>query len=215
MKKIHTLSFLFLFTLCLTISGQTPDYASFGIDISNGRIPHGLKEGDKAPDFTGYDQTGKQVTLKGFLEKGPVVIFFYRGNWCPACNKQLKAYQDSVNLVTGLGATVIAITPESIEFVEQTVRMHGITYTVIYDCQEKIMEDYDLMFDVTKDFQDLVSTSLKINIAEHNGHTPAHLPIAATYIINKFGTVTAGYFSYDFHNRASVKWILQNLSTAL
>lgn len=215
MKKIHIVTFIFLFILSSTIFGQQPDYASFGIDISNGRIPHGLKEGDRAPDFTGYDQTGKQVTLKGFLEKGPVVMFFYRGNWCPACNKQLKAYQDSIDLVTGLGATVVAVTPESIEFVEQTVKMHGITYTVIYDCQEKIMEDYDLMFDVTKEFQDLVAKQLKTNIAEHNGHTPAHLPIAATYIINKFGTITAGYFNYDYHNRASVKWIMHNLSTVL
>ncbi len=197
------------------MSGQQPDYSSFGIDISGGRVPHGLNEGDKAPDFTGYDQTGKQVTLKSFLEKGPVVMFFYRGNWCPACNKQLKAYQDSLNLVTGLGATVIAITPESIEFVEQTVKLHAISFTVIYDCQEKIMEDYDLMFDVTGDFQDLVATKLKVNLAEHNGHSPVHLPVTATYIINKAGIITARWFDPDYHNRSSVMWIVTKLATAL
>jgi peroxiredoxin len=215
MKKLHIILILFLFILTSAIFGQQPDYASFGIDISNSRIPHGLKEGDRAPDFTGYDQTGKQVTLKGFLEQGPVVMFFYRGNWCPACNKQLKAYQDSINLITGQGASVVAITPESIEFVEQTVKMHGISFTVIYDCQEKIMEDYDLMFDVTKDFQDLVAKQLKTNIAEHNGHTPAHLPVTATYIINRTGTITATWFDPDYHKRASVMWVVQKLATAL
>lgn len=214
MKKITLITAFVLFALASSIA-QEINYASFGIDISGGSIPVGLNEGDRAPTFTGYDQTGKQVTLKSFLEKGPVVLFFYRGNWCPACNKQLKAYQDSINLITDLGASVIAITPESIEFVEQTVKLHGITYTVVYDCQEQIMKDYNVMFDVTKDFNELVATRLKVNIAEHNGHAPAHLPVAATYIINGAGIITASYFDPDYHNRASVMWIVRKLATAL
>lgn len=214
MKKITLITTFFLLVLTSAI-GQEINYASYGIDISGGRIPVGLNEGDKAPAFTGYDQAGKQVTLESFLDKGPVVLFFYRGNWCPACNKQLKAYQDSINMITDLGASVIAITPESIEFVEQTVKLHGLTYTVIYDCQEQIMKDYNVMFDVTKDFNELVSNRLKVNIAEHNGHSPAHLPVAATYIINKGGIITAGYFDPDYHNRASVMWIIRKLATAL
>lgn len=214
MKKITLVTAFFLLALTSAIS-QEINYASYGIDISGGRIPVGLSEGDKAPGFTGYDQTGKQVTLKSFLDKGPVVLFFYRGNWCPACNKQLKAYQDSINMITDLGATVVAITPESIEFVEQTVKLLSLTYTVVYDCQEQIMKDYNVMFDVTKDFNELVSDRLKVNIAEHNGHSPAHLPVAATYIINKGGIITAGYFDPDYHNRASVMWIIRKLATAL
>lgn len=214
MKKITLIAALLLCILSSSIA-QEINYASFGIDVSGGRIPLGMNEGDKAPSFTGYDQTGKQVTLKSFLEKGPVVLFFYRGNWCPACNKQLKAYQDSINMITDQGATVVAITPESIEYVEQTVKLHGLTYTVVYDCQEQIMKDYNVMFDVTKDFNELVATRLKVNIAEHNGHSPAHLPVAATYIINRAGIITAGYFDPDYHNRASVMWIMRKLATAL
>lgn len=197
------------------VSAQEPDYKSYGIDISNGRIPKGLNEGAKAPDFTAYDQKGKQVTLKGMLEKGPVVLFFYRGNWCPACNKQLEAYQDSVNLITDQGFSLIAVAPETIDKVEQTVKMHNLTFTVLYDCQEKIMEDYGLMFDVTKDFQDLIMKSLKTSIAEHNGRDVAHLPVAATYIINRNGIITSRYFDPDFHHRASVSWILKNMGSAL
>jgi peroxiredoxin len=215
MKKNFLLTAFVLFLALAGLSGQKVSYSSFGIDPVNGHIPTGLKSGDRAPDFTGYDQKGKQVTLKSFLEKGPVVLFFYRGNWCPACNKQLAAYQDSLNMITGENVSLVAITPESIEFVEQTVKLHNIGYTVVYDCQEKIMQDYDLMFNVTKDFNDLVLNRLKVNIAEHNGRDAAHLPVAATFIINKFGTITARYFDYDYHHRASVKWIMQNLSTVL
>ena len=55
-----------------------------------------------------------------------------------------------------MGVNVVAITPESIENVEQTVKLHNLSFTVIYDCQEQIMKDYDLMFNVTKAYQDSI-----------------------------------------------------------
>ena len=58
-----------------------------------------------------------------------------------------------------MGFSVIAITPESIENVENTVKMHNLTFTVVYDCQEKIMKDYDVMFDVTKEYSDKIYQS--------------------------------------------------------
>jgi peroxiredoxin len=117
--------------------GQTIEYTKFGMEINNSNIPHGLKAGDKAPDFTGYDQKGKQVELKKLLEQGPVILFFYRGKWCPICSRYLNNYQDSLKVLTDQGFNVVAITPESIENVEQTVKLHNLTFTVIYDCQEK------------------------------------------------------------------------------
>jgi peroxiredoxin len=214
--KTKLLSLIILsFVAVSSAYSQDINYESFGIDAKSGLIPYGLKEGDKAPGFTGYDQTGKMTTLDDLLKKGPVVLFFYRGNWCPACNKQLSSYQDSVKLITDQGFTLIAITPESIEFVEQTVKLHNLTFPVIYDCQEKIMQDYKGMFNVTKDFQELVQDKLKVNIAEHNGRDVAHLPVTATYVINRNGIITAAHFNPDYHNRASVKWIIKNLGSAL
>jgi peroxiredoxin len=213
-KKIIILSSMFLFLVAIA-SGQVVDYAKLGMETRGVRVPKGLSEGDKAPEFTGYDQTGKQVTLKSLLQKGPVVIFFYRGNWGPTCNKQLHSMQDSVKLITDQGVSLVAITPESIESVEHTVYIHEITFTVIYDCMEKMMQDYDVMFNVTKEYQDLVYKDVMVNIAEQNGHTPAHLPVTATYIINKQGIITARHFNPDFHFRASVKWIVKNIGTAL
>jgi len=215
MKKFK----IFLIAVLLFVStcnyGQTIDYARFGMDVTESNVPKGLNPGDKAPGFTGYDQTGKQVELKKFLKDGPVVLFFYRGKWCPACSKVLNDYQDSLNIITGMGFNVVAITPESIENVEQTVRMHNLTYTVIYDCQEKIMQDYGVMFSVTKAYQDKLLTGYSIDIAKNNGRDVAHLPVPATYIINRNGIITAVFFNPDYKIRASAKWILSNLSGAL
>lgn len=195
--------------------GQEINYAKFGIETKDSNIPQGLKVGDKAPYFTGFDQKGKQVDSKKLLEKGPMILFFYRGKWCPVCSRYLNNYQDSLKILTDQGFNVVAITPESIENVEQTVKLHNISFTVIYDCQEKIMKDYDVMFNVTKDYHDKILNKLSIDIAKNNGRDAARLPVPATYIINKEGIIVAVQFDPDYHNRATVKWMLKNLGRAL
>jgi peroxiredoxin len=215
MKKKFFLLSLIISLVLPVIYSQDINYPAFGIETKDSRIPSGLKAGDKAPDFTGYDQTGKMVDSKKLLEKGPLVLFFYRGKWCSACNRYLDYYQDSLNIITDQGFNVIAITPESIEHVEQTVKFHNITFTVIYDCQEKIMNDFDVMFSVTKDYQNKILSSLSTDIARNNGHDPAHLPVPATFIINSQGIITAVQFDPDYKNRASVRWMLRNLGSAL
>jgi peroxiredoxin len=195
--------------------GQEMNFSKFGIETDGSHIPRGLKAGDKAPDFIGYDQKGKMVDSKKLLEKGPMVLFFYRGKWCPVCSRYLSNYQDSLNLITDQGVSFIAITPESIENVELTVKLHNLSYTVIYDCQEKIMTDYDVMFTVTKAYQEKILASHSTDIAKNNGRDSARLPVPATYIINRQGIIVAVQFDPDYNNRASVKWIITNLGSAL
>jgi peroxiredoxin len=216
MIKASLLILLSLLLLPASIAdGQDINYADFGIETLNSPAPHGLKAGDKAPDFSGYDQTGNHVQSKKILETGPMVLFFYRGKWDSVCSRYLNNYQDSVDILTGMGVNVVAITPESIENVEQTVRLHNLTFTVIYDCQEQIMKDYDLMFDVTKAYQESVLKNLSIDIARNNGRDVAHLPVPATYIINRQGIIVAVQFDPDYNKRASVKWMIKNLASAL
>jgi len=210
---------LFLIVIAISILsagyGQQIDYARYGIETRDNKIPQGLKVGDKAPDFSGYDQKGKLVESRKLLENGPMVLFFYRGKWCPVCSRYLNNYQDSIGIIIDQGFNVVAITPESIENVEQTVKLHNITFTVIYDCQEKIMVDYNVMFDVTQAYQDRIFNSTSVSIAENNGRDVAHLPVPATYIINRYGVIVAAQFDPNYRNRASVKWMLQNLVKAL
>jgi peroxiredoxin len=213
MKRLFIIAIAFL--IFSSGYGQQTDYPGFGIETTDSRIPQGLKAGDKAPDFTGYDQTGKMVDSRKLLEKGPIVLFFYRGKWCSACNRYLDYYQDSLNIITDQGFNVIAITPESIENVEQTVKFHKLTFTVIYDCQEKIMKDFDVMFNVTKAYQEKILSSLSTDIAKNNGRDAARLPVPATFIINRLGIIVAVQFDPDYKNRASVKWMLRNLGSAL
>jgi len=200
---------------CSYLEGQDVSYSKFGIDTQNSPVPHGLKTGEKAPDFSGYDQKGSPVQSKKILESGPMVLFFYLGKWSAICSKYLNNYQDSLNILTGMGVNLVAITPESIENVEQTVKLHNLSFTVIYDCQEQIMKDYNVMFDVTKAYQDSVRQYISVDIAGNNGRDLAHLPVPATYVINRDGIIVAVYFNHDYNDRASVKWMIKNLDRAL
>jgi peroxiredoxin len=214
MRK-YLLLFLITLSAVLQLKSQDINYAQFGIDTQSGIIPHGLRSGDKAPAFSGYDQTGKRIQSEKILESGPIVLFFYRGKWCSADSKCLDSYQDSLNILTGMGVNVIAVTPESIENVETTVKFHKIGYTVVYDCQEQIMKDYGLFFNVTKEYQEKISKTLNIDIASNNGRDAAHLPVPATYIISRQGYITAVFFDPDFAHRAPVSWVLRNIASVL
>src|SRR6185436_14154847 len=80
--------------------------------------PEGLFINSKAPDFKAKDQNGNEVSLKDMRKKGNVVVVFYRGNWCPFCNRYLKKLQDSLELIQAKGAQVVAISPEGEEGVD-------------------------------------------------------------------------------------------------
>ena len=82
---------------------------------SSGALDHALKTNDSAPEFTLPDAFGHEISLKTLLAKGPVVISFYRGEWCPFCNLQLRALQKALPKMQELGATLIAISPEKPE----------------------------------------------------------------------------------------------------
>jgi peroxiredoxin len=216
MKTIHILLSIALTVIPeISLSGQGIDYNKFGIETINSQVPEGLKPGDNAPAFSGYDQTGKFTESKKILEKGPMVLFFYRGNWCPVCNRYLQNYQDSLAIIADQGFSLVAITPESIEYVETTVKMHNLSFTVIYDCMEKIMADYKVMFSVTDEYQKKLMSTSSTDLKKVNGHPEAHLPVPAAYIINRQGIIVASWFDPDYRKRASVKWMLQNLGKAL
>lgn len=172
--------------------------------------PEGLKVGDRAPDFSARDQDGKIISLKKALKNGPVIMFFYRGQWCPYCNKQMSHYSDSLGLLTAKGATVFAVTPETEENVKKTLEKTKAGFSVLEDKGMVIMKSYKVSFAV----DEKTVTKYKgygIDFDKANGSNGANLPVPATYIIGKDGLVKYVYFNTDYKKRASVQEILENL----
>jgi peroxiredoxin len=181
-----------------------------GLILSAQQGPEGLFLNSKAPDFKAKDQNGQEVRLKDLLKKGKVVLVFYRGEWCPYCNKQLQKLEDSLQLIKDKGATLIAVSPELPENVAKTVEKTKAEYSVIYDEGLKIMKAYDVEYEVPENVLTRYRNS-GIKIDEINGRNGNFLPVPATYVIDKEGNVTYRFFNQDYKKRPSVKEILDHL----
>jgi peroxiredoxin len=172
--------------------------------------PEGLFINSKAPDFKAKDQNNKEIHLKDLLKTGKVVLIFYRGQWCPYCNKYLKKLEDSLQQIKAKGATVVAVTPELPGNISKTIEKTNADYSILYDEGLKIMKAYDVEFEVPENILTRYrNTGIKID--ENNGKNGNYLPIPATYIIDKEGNITYRFFQADYKKRPSVKEILDNL----
>jgi peroxiredoxin len=172
--------------------------------------PEGLFIASKAPDFKAKDQNGKEVRLKDLLKKGKVVLVFYRGQWCPYCNRHLKRLEDSLQLIKDKGAVLVAVSPEKPESVAKTVEKTGAHYSILHDEGLKIMKAYDVDFEL----QENTLTRYRnggIDIEGNNGPNGKFLPIPAVYIIDQESTITYRFFDSDYKKRPSVNEILKNL----
>ena len=187
------------------------DYSAYGIDTSGHAPPHGLAVGSMAPAIDAVDQDGNPIHLKTLLQKGPLVIIFYRGQWCPVCNAYLKTFQDSLSMITKAGAQVIAISPETVENARTMLEKTRLTVPVISDTTQQIMKDYGVFFHVTSGYNLKINIFLFTSIANNNGKEEATLPVPATYIINQNGKIIWRQFDINYKNRASVIDILKHL----
>lgn len=173
--------------------------------------PAGLTVNNMAPDFTAADQTGATVNLNKQLEKGPVVLVFYRGYWCPYCNKYLQKLEDSLSLISGKGASLITITPEKPESIQKTIEKSKATYPVLYDEGLAIMKKYNVAFAVDEKTIERYK-GFGIDFSQVNGtENGANLPVPAVYIISKEGRIIFRHFDKNYTKRASVAEILAHL----
>jgi len=171
----------------------------------------GLKSGSQAPQFTAKDNLGKIIDLKAILKSHKaVVLFFYRGQWCPYCNKHIQQLQDSLQYLTTKGAYVVGVTPETDENINKTIQKTHASFSLIHDSGYKIMKAYQV--DYVLDDPTLAKyKNFGVDLEKGNGNTDHVLPVPATYVINSEGKIVYVHFDKDYRKRASISQILATL----
>ena len=182
-----------------------------GFLYGQGDPPNGLKKGDLAPTFNGINQYGDSISLAELVNKGKVILFFYRGHWCPYCNKHLSQLQDSLQLILDKGASVIAITPENSEYIEKTTSKTGATFNILYDQGHQIMDAYKVSFQEKKSKAKSYKIFLGGDLEKAHGDSDYILPVPATYIIGSDGKISYVHFDTDYKKRATVTEIINQL----
>jgi peroxiredoxin len=179
-KLIHMKHFVLAITLSLV------SFAVSAQDLT------GLKVGDVAPDFSLYNQNETMFKLSKALANGPVVVFFYRGQWCPFCNKYMKNYQDSLSFLKAKGAQLVGISPQAENAVAKSIEKTGATFPLLIDSNKKVCYKYQTL---TKEDQ----------FNDEANPTPA------LYVIGKDGKIKYAHYPDSFTSRANMSEVLKYL----
>lgn len=191
-------------------SGAAPEPASKSSETMKRDKP--LGQGEVMPDFVLKNEAGEKVKLSDALAKGPVVVTFYRGTWCPYCVKALESIETSVSQINDLGGTVYAISPQTPENVVDLREQTGLSYELLIDDDNTLAERLGLMFELDEKTVELYRT-YGIDVAKANGTDSWQLPVPATYVIAPDGTVRYAWTDADYRKRAPVSKILGALKS--
>lgn len=172
----------------------------------------GLRTGSKAPDFKLPDGDGHKIRLSKLLKKGPVVLVFYRGEWCPFCNLQLRALEEVYPDIRKLGASLIAIAPQQEKNAASQKEDNKLSYPLLSDTKGDAMRDYKLLYKVPAELKKVFLERYSIDLEKYNGADRWVLPVTATYIIGQDGIIKAGLVDLDYTKRMEPQDILKALA---
>jgi len=167
--------------------------------------------GDTVPDFTLPDMRGRSLRLSVKLAQGPVVLTFYRGAWCPYCNLELRAYQQRLPRFSDLGASVIAVSPQTPEASVSMVERNPLDFDVLSDSSSRVARAYGLAFTFPEDLKAMYLRRA-IQLPEFNGIDDWTVPIPATFVVAGDGRVVLSHVDPDYRNRLDPEHVLAALA---
>ena len=181
-------------------AAATPEAAAVGA----------LGVGAEAPDFALPNAMGREIRLSDLLARGPVVLTFYRGAWCPYCNTQLRDYQDVLGEIEEAGATLVAVSPQTPDGSMTMAERNGLAFPVLSDVGNAVSRTYGLVFEVDGRTRERYQ-AVGVDLAAVNGADAWELPVPATYVIDPDGRIGAAFVEADYTQRASARRVLDAL----
>jgi peroxiredoxin len=176
---------------------------------ASGSVP-GIAVGAHAPDFTLPNAVGEPVRLVERLEHGPVVVVFYRGAWCPFCDVYLRSLQEHLPELHARGAALLAVNPQtpdsSLTFAERL----GLGFDLLSDLDQSVSTAWRLRFELPEALRQ-VYRDMGMALDEHNADGSWHLPVPATFVLDRAGVVQARHVDPNYRERMPVADILAAL----
>jgi peroxiredoxin len=172
-----------------------------------------LPVGAKAPTFELKDHNGKPVSSAVFLPNGRLVICFFRGRWCPFCVGQLEAMNLIVPQIEQAGASLVGISPQTVQQSFFTADQHKLRFPLLSDAGNQVARQFGLVYRVPHDQQAIYRRAF-VNLPFANSDESWELPIPATYILDRGATVLHASANPDYTERPEPSAILQRLRAA-
>jgi peroxiredoxin len=157
---------------------------------TDGTVDKILKPGQKSPSFLLSDQFGRQVSSTELLAKGPLVVSFFRGTWCPYCNEEIQALADAYPEFREAGAELVVITPQSVENAKPYRDEHPVPFHVLLDEDMSISDAFGLTYTMPEYLSTLYRDIFRNDLSIINASGTWQLPIPARFVINPHGTIS-------------------------
>ena len=171
-----------------------------------------LAVGAAAPDFTLVNQHGSPKSLRAALSHGPVILFFYRGEWCPFCNLQLKRYQEAQSQFAEHGASLIAVTPEKPDHTLVLSEKHRIDFDILHDAEDAVAESFGVCLRIPKQHEEVLKR-FGLSLEERNGTANWTLPVPGVFVIDQNAVISAAFVDANYRRRAEPEQILAALES--
>jgi peroxiredoxin len=168
--------------------------------IASGVADKALKAGDRAPVFTLSDPEGKKVSSAELLQKGPLVVSFYRGVWCPYCNMELQALEAAKPEFVKLGASLVAISPQTAPNSRKSVRQNNLTFEILSDAKGEVAAAFGLRFKLPDDLIELYK-GFKNDLPAFNDDPSWTLPMPGRFVIDRDGIIRYAEVNPDYTRR--------------
>jgi peroxiredoxin len=169
-----------------------------------------LAVGAKAPEFGLPDHEGTPVSSAELLRKGRLVLCFFRGRWDPFCCGQLEAVNRVLPEIERAGASLVAISPQTVKQSFFMVDQHRLRFPLLNDAGNKIARQFRLVYRVPEQQESIYRRSF-INLPFTNGDESWELPIPATYILERDSTVLYAFANEDYTERPEPAEIVERL----
>jgi peroxiredoxin len=169
---------------------------------ASGAVERALQPGDTAPDFILTDVNGRHVRLYTELERGPVVLVFYRGGWCPYCNLHLRGFQRALEAFRAADAQIIAISPQLPDQSLSTKEKDELAFPVLSDVGLHVAHAFGIAFELPKSLLDLYA-DFDHPLEDSNGREGGkELPMPATFVIHPDRSIAFAHVEADYTQRA-------------
>jgi peroxiredoxin len=182
--------------------------------IATGQAERSLKAGDLAPSFVLPDANGALVSSQELLAKGPLVLTFYRGVWCPYCNLDLQAIEDVAPRIRALGATLVAVSQQTAPNSRKSQAENKLSFPILADKGGETGAAFGIRFRLPEDLAQLYKR-LKVDLAIINGEPSWTLPMPARYVIGQDGVIAYAEVNPDYTRRPEPDELLPVLERLL
>lgn len=180
--------------------------------IASGLAEKALKVGATAPEFTLPDPDGAPVSSAELLAKGPLVVTFYRGVWCPYCNLDLAALEAAAESIRAQGATLVAISMQTAPNSRKAQRENKLSFPILSDKGGEIAAAFGIRWKLSDELQQ-VHKMLGADISIFNGEDSWTLPMPARYVIGQDGVIAYAEVNPDYTHRPEPSDLLPTLAS--